>query len=187
MATRTITAGDLLRMPRDPRCELVRGEVRPVSPAGFRHGRIAQQLARILGNHVEARGLGLVLGPDVGFWIERGPDTVRAPDGAFLRAERLHGLGDTVGYFEGAPDLAIEVLSPTDRRRAVRDKCRTWVAAGSAMAVLFDPERRTAIVFTAGDETELGEGAVLEFGELIPGLSVPLRELFGTRTDHTEA
>ena len=122
-----------------------------------------------------------MLGPDAGFWIERGPDTVLAPDGAFVRAERLRGPGDPTGYFEGPPDLALEVLSPTDRRRQARDKCRTWVAAGAAMAILFDPERRTATVFTAAGEAELGEDAVLGFGELLPGLSVPLRSVFGAR------
>ena len=178
MDTRLVTAGELLCMPRENRCELVRGEVRAASPAGFRHSRIAQQLGSIIHNHVKERGLGVYLGPDTGFWIERGADTVRSPDGAFLRAARVRDLGDQVGYVEGAPDLAIEVLSPTDRRTLARAKCRMWVATGAKMAVLIDPDRRTATVFTAGGERDLCADESLAFGELIPGLAIPLATIF---------
>jgi len=178
MASRSVTAHELLLMPRSRRCELVRGEIVDVSPAGFRHGAIAGALARLIGAHVFDRGLGIYAVAEAGFWIERNPDTVRAPDGAFVRAERVRAFGDQPGYFDGAPDLALEVLSPTDRRSAAVAKCRAWVAAGAAMAVLFDPDRRTATVFTATGESELDERATLHFDPVLPGLALPLAELF---------
>ena len=87
MGTRLVTADELLRMPSEPRtCELVRGEVRTMTPPGHEHGDIAGHLARIIDPYVRSRGLGCCYSSEIGFRIERGPDTVRAPDGAFLRA-----------------------------------------------------------------------------------------------------
>jgi Uma2 family endonuclease len=182
MGTRLVTADELLRMSGEPRtAELVRGEVRRLIPPGFEHGEIAQQLAEIVGPHVRARGLGRYYATEIGFCIERRPDSVRAPDGAFVRAERLAAMGRNSGFFDGAPDLAIEVLSPNDRHTRAVEKCRMWVAAGAAMAVLLEPDRRTATVFTAAGEHELDERASLAFGDMIPGLEIPLLEVFGPR------
>ena len=124
------------------------------------------------------RGLGLYLGSEVGFWIERNPDTVRGPDGAFLSAARLRTIGSPIGYVEGPPDLAVEVVSPHDRPGAVREKARMWVECGARMAVVLDPETATAIVRTAAVEQVLPASATLEFGDLIPGLSIALAPLF---------
>jgi len=178
MGSHLVTADELLQMPREVRCELVRGEVRAVSPAGFRHGRVAQRLAQVAGSFVEQHRLGVWVGPDTGFWIERAPDTVRSADGAFLRAARVRAIPRDCGYVEGAPDLAIEILSPTDRRKDAIAKCRTWVAAGALVAVLIDPDRQTATVFAGSGTVELAADASLTFGEVIPGLAIPLRDLF---------
>src|SRR5262249_15489280 len=178
MGTHLVTAAELLQMPREVRCELVRGMVQTMTPTGSEHGDIAQLLAETIGPHVRSRRLGKYYPPDVGFLIERDPDTVRAPDGAFVRAERVREHGRNKGYIEGAPDLAIEILSPTDRRRRAIEKCRMWIATGASIAVLVDPDRRMATVFTAGGEREVHAGDALTFGELIPGLAIPLRELF---------
>jgi Uma2 family endonuclease len=178
MGTRLVTADELLRMPSEIRCELVRGEVRTMTPNGGEHGDIAQLLAERIGSHVRAHRLGKYYGPNVGFWIERGPDTVRAPDGAFVRAERFRGRGRNRGYIEGAPDLAIEILSPNDRRTRAVEKCRMWVAAGAATVVLIDPDRQAVTVFTADGESEVAADGSLTFGELIPGIAIALRDLF---------
>jgi Uma2 family endonuclease len=145
---------------------------------GQEHGDIGRRLSRSIDAWVHARGLGVYYPSEVGFWIERDPDTVRAPDAAFLRAERVRGRERNRGYIEGAPDLAIEILSPTDRHKMAAEKCRIWVATGASMAVLVDPDRRTATVFTAGGDRELRSDDALTFGDLIPGLAIPLRDLF---------
>src|SRR5687768_4747230 len=113
MATqiREFTADELLHMPDDGvRRELVHGELREMPPAGGEHGRVIVRLTWRLGQHVETRGLGAVLGADTGFWLERDPDTVRAPDIAFVARE---SSARTPGFIEGPPDLAVEVVSPS--------------------------------------------------------------------------
>jgi Uma2 family endonuclease len=179
MGTRPVTAIELQRMPGDPRTsELVRGRVQTMSPPGQEHGDIGQRLSRAIDSWVHAHNLGRYYASEVGFWIERDPDTVRAPDGAFVRAGRLRGRGRNRGYIEGAPDLAIEILSPNDSRRQANEKCRMWIAAGAATAVLIDPDRQAVTVFTADGESKLGADASLTLGELIPGLAIPLHDLF---------
>jgi Uma2 family endonuclease len=113
MATATtMTAEQLLEMPDDGyRYELIDGELRQMSPTGTRHAEISAVIARILGNHVTAHRLGKVLTSDPGFILRRGPDTVRAPDVAFIARERVAG-GSPRSYFPGPPDLAVEVISP---------------------------------------------------------------------------
>ncbi|MHC4934337.1 MAG: Uma2 family endonuclease, partial [Planctomycetota bacterium] len=106
------TAEQLLRAGDIGRCELVRGELRMMIPPGFAHGRITIKLTGPILKHVEANGLGIVVAAETGFLLARDPDTVRAPDIAFVRAAR--GPGPERGYFPGAPDLAVEVLSPDD-------------------------------------------------------------------------
>jgi len=110
--TRFFTADELLRLPDDGyRYELVRGELRKMSPAGSRHGVVAAAIIGSLAPFVREHSLGKVFTSETGFLIQRDPDTVRAPDCAFVQTERFI---DTPGYFPGAPDLAVEVISPGD-------------------------------------------------------------------------
>jgi Uma2 family endonuclease len=150
-------------------------------PPGLEHAEISMRLTLVIAPWVRSRQLGTYICAELGFWIEHGPDTVRAPDGAFIRAERLAAMGRRTGYVDGPPDLAIEILSPNDRRTRALEKCRMWVATGASMAVLVEPDRRTATVVTAAGEHELDERAALAFGEVIPGLEIPLLEVFGPR------
>jgi len=130
------TAEQLFEAPDLGPCELVRGELIMVSPPGYVHGSIEARLARALGNFVEANGLGDVLAGEPGFIIARDPDTVRAPDVAFVRAERIPA-GERTRFFEGAPDLAVEVLSPNDRASEVNAKVQDWLDAGCQAAGRF--------------------------------------------------
>jgi len=114
------TAEQLLRAGDIGRCELIRGELRMMIPPGAEHGRIAMSLSLRIGNHVLARDLGTVYAAETGFRLTRGPDTVRAPDLGFVRAGRPPA--PKRGYYPGAPDLAVEVLSPDDRPGYVREK-----------------------------------------------------------------
>src|SRR3954471_1936091 len=131
-----MTADDLLNMPDDGmRHELIRGELRTMPPAGWGHGVQSSKAAVSLGVFVEAHDLGEVVSGDTGFFLTRNPDTVRAPDAAFVRRERLVGLENERGYFPGAPDLAVEVISPNDLYTEVDDKVAEWLEHGTQMVL----------------------------------------------------
>ena len=181
MATqlRTMTADELLAMPGDGiRRELVEGELREMSPAGERHGDAAQNINRSLDAHVHARRLGRVR-PEIGYLLESDPDTVRAPDVSFVRADRLSAGGPVPGYFRGAPDLAVEVVSPHDRYNEVRAKVREYLAAGTAMVIVVDPEDQTVTVHRSGrDAVELTQADVVDGEDVVPGWKLPVRDIF---------
>jgi Uma2 family endonuclease len=179
MATvESITTADQLFQASDlGRCELLRGELVMMSPAGSKHGLIALRLGGLLLDFVESRGLGVVLGAETGFRIASDPDTVRAPDVAFIRKERISG-GLPDGYFPGPPDLAVEVLSPNDRASEVLAKVQDWLGAGSAAVWVVDPKTETVMVYSAdGRATVLSSADVLTGGEVLPGFSVPVAEI----------
>ena len=178
MGLRNITAGELPFIPAEWRNELVRGEVRPLTPPGFRHGVIATRLTNLIGPFVHAHALGMYVGSQVGFWIERGPDTVRGPHGAFVAKARLGSIDLDAPYVDGPPELAFEIVTPNDKLEAVREKAQMWLDTGAAMAVVLHPERRTALIFTRSGAHAVPEDGVLEFGSVIPGLTIPLAKLF---------
>jgi len=178
--TTLITAEQLLRMPECKRgYELVAGELRKMSPPGEKHCVVAQRLGSRLGPYVEERRLGAVYGGEPGFTIARDPDTVLAPDLAFVTKDHLavQPIGD--GYREGAPDLAVEVMSPSDRPKEVREKAEAWLAAGAAMVWVLNPGRHTVTVFrpASGPET-LTEADSLDGEEVVPGFRCPVADLF---------
>lgn len=177
---RPVTAGDLLRMPDDGlRRELVRGELRTMTPAGRRHGKIAMRIGVRLGQFVEQHGLGEVYAAETGFKLSADPDTVRAPDVAYLRRERVEETGDVIGYSPGAPDLAVEVLSPGDTFSEVEEKVFDWLAAGSRMVIVLNPGKRTATVYRSRSEIAvLTEDDELGGGDVVPGWRLPVREIF---------
>jgi Uma2 family endonuclease len=122
-----ITAEELLRMLEEGRrYELVRGELRTMTQAGHPHGRVAMRIAWPLAQHGEERGLGTVSAAETGFLLAKDPDTVRAPDAAFVRRERVEATGEVEGYCSGAPDLAVEVVSPGDAYAEVEGKVAEW-------------------------------------------------------------
>jgi Uma2 family endonuclease len=127
------------------RCELVRGELVMMSPAGANHGDIANNLAYLLTDHVKKHRLGKIFAAETGFMISRNPDTVRAPDVAFVTAARVKNVGQ--GFFPGAPDLAVEVLSPNDSASEVLDKVNDWLSAGAVEVWIADPQRKTIAVY----------------------------------------
>ena len=126
VASQAFTAEQLLQLPRGKmRYELVKGELLTMSPSGSEHGVVTIQLSALIAQFVAATGAGLPFGAETGFLIERNPDTVRAPDFAFIRRERIPPGGLPKGYWPGAPDLAVEVVSPNDTAREVDDKGST--------------------------------------------------------------
>ena len=123
VATRIVTAEELARMPDDGcRYELVRGELKQMPPSGGPHGNVANEVSWSLTSHVKAHQLGIVFAAETGFRLSSNPDTVRAPDCAFVSRERIERIGIPEGYWPGAPDLAIEVVSPGDSFTEVEEK-----------------------------------------------------------------
>lgn len=178
--TRMVTADELFRIADDGlRRELVDGELRVMAPAGEEHGAVAAEILVHLGQHVRSRGLGRVYTAETGFRISSDPDTVLAPDAAFVRRERIEEAGLGQGYRTGAPDLAVEVVSPHDSFGDVEGKVFDWLSAGCRMVVVVNPRKRTATVYRSrSDIVVLTEGDELDGGDVVPGWRLPVRELF---------
>lgn len=179
-SARAMTADELFAMPRDGlRHELVRGELRTMTPSGSRHGGITGRVTMILGRHVEAHALGEVLGAETGFRLAADPDTVRAPDVAFVRRERVPPEGLPERFWPGAPDLAVEVLSPSDTSYEVEEKVDEWLRAGARSVWVLNPRRRTVTVHRPGEQPlTLAEADTLHGGDAVSQFSCLIATLF---------
>lgn len=175
-----VTAEDLPYLgPAEGLCELVAGGiVREPSP-GEEHGWVAAGVLFLLARHVRERGLGRVYAAETGFVLARDPDTVRAPDAAFVSAERLAATEKHGPYFEGAPDLAVEVLSPGNTKAEIAAKVRDFLEAGARAVWVIDPPRRTLTVHRSGRPAEvLSSLDTLDGGAAVPGLRLAVRDVF---------
>jgi Uma2 family endonuclease len=173
-----ITADFLLRTPDLGRCELVCGELIEMTPAGYEHGSILVNISTPLWTYVSRAGLGRVSGAETGFQIAHDPDTVRAPDVAFVAAGRLPSPLPK-GFFPGPPDLAVEVISPDDRDNEVQAKVQSWLDAGCRVVWLVDPRRQTVQVFQDRSEVRVFRLSDTLSGEpLLPGFSLAVAEIF---------
>jgi Uma2 family endonuclease len=175
-----MTADELLRLPRGrERHELVRGELRTMAPTGFEHGGVTSRFDRSLGPYVATHNLGEVVTGEPGFLLTVNPDTVRAPDVAFVRRERLEATGRVRGYWPGAPDLVVEVISPNDLYTEVDEKVAEWLEHGTQLVFVVNPRRRTVAVHRPGQPVRiLAENDVLDGEDVVPGWSLPVRDLF---------
>jgi Uma2 family endonuclease len=180
-ATMTITAEELERMALgEQRVELVRGEVITMAPAGAEHGEIAGFTFGVLFQFVRAHSLGSLYAAETGFVLARNPDTVRAPDVAFVTMERAAQQRGRTGFFEGAPDLAVEVVSPHDTAEEVEAKVLDYLEAGTRMVWIVRPRTRTVTVYRSLREVQvLRPGDTLEGGEVLPGFAIPVEAIFG--------
>lgn len=161
----------------DRQVELIRGQVVVREPPGTWHGKVSGGLTGMLDAYVRRNRLGVVLGQDTGFKLESDPDTVRAPDVAFLAAERVKDVPRR-GYAALAPDLAVEVLSPSDTQSEVLGKVADWLRAGTRLVWVLDPERESARVYRPdGSVTTVGHEDVLDGEGVIPGLLLPLEDV----------
>lgn len=179
LAKKPVTAEELLKLPSDGyRYELSRGKLRKMPPAGEAHGDFAMRLGWRLAQLVETKALGVVYAAETGFKLQENPDTVRAPDVAFVSRERLEQQPPAKGYRQGPPDLAVEVVSPNDRPAEVAEKVYEWLHYGVEEVWILDPEGRSLTVFRAGEVLwTLGETDILT-SPLFPDWSLPLGELF---------
>lgn len=181
MATTTLmTADEFLLMPTDnQRHELIQGEVRSMPPAGGRHGQIGMEVAIPLGVAVKEQRLGVVFLAETGFRIARDPDTVRTPDVSFLRAERWAAIERPQAFIEGPPDLAVEIVSPSDSAEEVHEKALSWLDAGVRLLWVVHPHGRTVTVYTP-DRTArvLGNDDTLDGGDVVPGFLLLIQSIF---------
>jgi Uma2 family endonuclease len=177
--TRVITADELLRMTGDQRRELVKGELRTMAPAGFEHGRVIMKLAKLLAIHVDNNKLGVVLGAETGFKLQRNPDTVRAADVGFVAAARIPSGAPTLGFWDGAPDLAVEVLSPGDLVDEVEEKVDDYLNANTRLVWIVNPRRKTVTIYRPGQKPRiLSETDALTGEDVIPGFQCQVAEAF---------
>ena len=183
MATATtelLTAEDLLRLSSEGvKGELIRGVLCETVSVGMEHTFIAGNMMAALHTHVRRSRLGRVGGTDGGVLIQRDPDTVREPDIFFVSAEKLPLDVRVQGYLEVVPELVVEIVSPSDRQEAVNDKTLMWLGLGVLMVVEVYPAEKAVMVHRPNTPavTLTGEDA-LDGGDVLPGFSLPLSEIF---------
>ena len=174
-----MTADELLVMPDDGfRYELIRGELIRKPLRGHIHGRVVMDVAGPLYQHVISNDLGIVYAAGTGFLIHQNPDTVRAPDAAFVQ-QHVENASEIEGYWVGAPDLVVEVVSPTDSVGYVEDKIVEWIEAGSRMVWVVSSKLRTVTVYRSLTEiTTLTERDTLDGNDVLPGFQMSITEVF---------
>lgn len=180
LSEKVLTAESLLaEQPLHQRSELVNGRMLVREPAAYTHGRLANAIGFALTAWVSPRGLGDVVAAETGFTLRRNPDTVRAPDAAFISAQRVPPA-NVAGFAELAPDLVVEVVSPSDRAGYVRQKVADWLAAGAKLVWVLDTAHHRADVFRAdGTTTRLAAVDSLSGENVLPGFLLPLEPIIG--------
>ncbi len=182
-----LTAADLLKLDGEGvRGELIRGVLCETMPTGQEHGEIVVSLSAALWNFVNPRRLGRLTASDSGVWLERDPDTVREPDIAFTSAAKIPLGARITGYAEVAPDLVVEVASPSDSRREVHDKAHMWLNHGVRLVWVVQPETRTIEVYQPDEEIlALGEQDALDGLDVLPDFSCDVSAVFGPQPADT--
>ena len=150
-----------------------------MAPAGAERGRVAATVAGLLFAHARESGAGVTFGAETGFILARDPDTVRAPDAAFVASERADAIGRTEKYWPGAPDFAAEVISPGDSFADVQAKAVGWLVAGTTLVLVIDPTQRTATAYRGPGDVRLHSADdVLDLSDAVPGWHVALADFF---------
>ena len=175
-----MTAEELFELPNDDyKYELVAGELIRMAPTGGEHGVVTVRIGRILDEYVEAHDLGICSGAETGFILQRKPDIVRAPDAAFIAKARIPETGIPTAYWPFAPDLAVEITSPSDRFTAVQTKISEYFSAGTRLVWVVEPATRTVYVYRSPRDVQaLGEDAELTGEDVLPGFRCAVRRLF---------
>lgn len=179
--TSFVTADQLLSLPMGmgKRYELVLGELRVMSPGGWRHGNVVSNLHVLLAEFIRKNDLGMMFGAETGFRLARNPDTVRAPDIAFISKQHLPTEMPREAFWPGAPDLAVEVLSPDDRRAEVDEKTEAWLDSGAAAVWIVDPKLKTVAVYRTSENPQTYPcGASFSGDPVVPGFSCRVDDVF---------
>ena len=176
-----LTAEEFARLPNPidgSKQELVRGEVITVPPPSFLHGKVQNNVSFVLTAHARQTKSGQVT-VESGVLTDTGPDTVRGPDVAFWSFERLPADQVPVVYANVAPDLCVEIKSPSNTPARMTQKVSEYFACGARMVWVVDPEERTATVYTKpGDGRVLWDNATLDGGSALPNFSCPVADFF---------
>lgn len=175
---RVYTANDLLHMPdKEKRYELIHGELITMSPTGEPHGALSLALGALIWNHVRTNRLGRVYGAETGFVISTNPDTILAPDAAFISTERARPMSQN--FAPVAPDLAVEIVSPSNTAKEMNEKVSLYFQAGTQQVWIVYPETQTLHLYdSATSVTILTRKDTLDGGRLLPNFKLPLEELF---------
>jgi Uma2 family endonuclease len=179
--TSQVTADELLALPTGmgKRYELIAGELRVMSPAGWEHGKIVHNVETVLGYFIRQNCLGRGFGAETGFLLKRDPDTVRAPDFAFIADKNLPKMDPKEAFWPGAPDLAVEVLSTGDSSGEVADKIDEWLAAGCGAVWVIDPKLQTVTIYQSAKNVQIKTAGEMLSGEpVVPGFSSAVDEFF---------
>ncbi|HLE30666.1 MAG TPA: Uma2 family endonuclease [Anaerolineales bacterium] len=177
-AERLYTGEEVLALGDIGPYELVEGRIIPMSPTKHKHGRYEITFATILNNFVKQNRLGEVQGGEVGIYVRRNPDTVRAADVLFISNERL-AKANPDGFLDVAPELVVEIVSPDDRWTEIRQKIREYFSAGVNVVLVIDPSERTVTIYRSLTHLrELTVNDILTLEDILPGFSVPVVELF---------
>lgn len=175
---RMVTAEEFSRHPEWGRCELKRGRVVPMPPPKPRHGLLVAELVYRLKAFMRTVRIGQIMA-ESGIRTEREPDTVRGSDISYMSNARFAEAGKAAAYPDIAPELCVEVASPTDSLPKLREKAAEYLAAGVLLVWIVDAERKQVHVFTKlGEPVVLGDTDTLRGGEVLAGFELPLAELF---------
>jgi Uma2 family endonuclease len=176
-----MTADELLAKPPDGFVyELIRGELIKVSsPLGYEHGLVAMNIAGPLFEYVRTKNLGNVYAAETGYLLEQYPDTVRAADVSFVSRERIENAKPVKGYWKGAPDLAVEVNSPSDTMGRIEGKVAEWLESGVRLLWIISPKMRNVTVYRSLTKVVvLTEKDTLDGGDVVPGFQISVAEIF---------
>ena len=176
-----MTADELLAKPPDGFVyELIKGELIKVSPPpGHEHGLVTMNIAGPLFEYVKAKNLGNVYAAETGYLLEQDPDTVRGADVSFVSRNRIENAKPVKGYWKGAPDLAVEVISPSDTVGRIEGKVAEWLESGTRMLWVVSPKMRTVTVYRSLTEIAiLTDKDTLDGGDVVPGFRISIAEIF---------
>lgn len=176
MARTLITADELWEMGTEAHYELIKGELRPMAPTGEDHGFVAANIVGFLVAHVRPKRLGRVYSSETGFRVELDPETVMAPDAAFVQKSRVV---PSRKFYQGAPDLAVEVISPSESHTAVEEKVQAYLEGGVRAVVVVNPIQQTVALWRAPKQVSLlGQGDTLDLSDVVEGFRIAVDELF---------
>ncbi|MEI8194503.1 MAG: Uma2 family endonuclease [Phycisphaerae bacterium] len=179
-AVRLLTIEDVWKMPDNGgHIELICGELHPMSPANSLHGKLAMTLGAAIHQFARGNALGVVVSAETGFIITRNPDTLLAPDAAFIRRDRIPADGLSDKFFDGPPDLAVEIMSPHDSWQEVEHKTDLYINAGTRLVWIVNPKAKSVTVYQPGGQIKLLRAPDALSGEdVLPGFTLPIAEIF---------
>lgn len=174
-----VTAEEAFALGTSRRFELRKGVVVYMSPSGAQHGVVAMTIGSLLHEYVRRAGLGVVVAAETGFILARNPDTVRAADAAFVSKDRFPPGGPPIAFWPLAPDLAVEVVSPSESSEDIQEKVQDYLAAGTRLVWVVYPKTRSATVYRSLHDARILRGDEVVSGEdVLPGFTCPVSRFF---------